>query len=114
MECKIGEIFEYNDEWYQCVIAIQGCRGCSFRTHDYCTHHLECLSDTRSDKTSVIFKKLEKVGEPIEYNGNFYQGYKARTFPLLVNGDVKIPTPNGFAVIIKQGTYIRSHTKIIK
>ena len=63
MERKIGEIFEYNGEWYQCVVAIQGCRECSFRTHDYCTRHLECLSDTRSDKTSVIFKKLEKVGE---------------------------------------------------
>ena len=64
MERKIGEIFEYNGEWYQCVVAIDGCRECSFRAQDYCTRHLECLSDTRSDKTSVIFKKLEKVGEP--------------------------------------------------
>lgn len=70
MERKIGEIFEYNGEWYQCLVAIQGCRECSFRTHDYCTHHLECLSDTRSDKTSVIFKKLEKVGE--SYSCNYY------------------------------------------
>ena len=70
MERKVGEIFEYNGEWYQCVVAIQGCRECSFRTHDYCTRHLECLSDTRSDKTSVIFKKLEKVGEP--YSCNYY------------------------------------------
>ena len=67
MERKIGEIFKYNGEWYQCVVAIQGCRECSFRTQDYCTHLLECFSDIRSDKTSVIFKKLEKVGEPYEY-----------------------------------------------
>ena len=76
MERKIGEIFEYNGEWYQCVVSIQGCRECSFRTHDYCIHHLECLSDTRSDKTSVIFKKLEKVGEPYEHYEKLYQCYK--------------------------------------
>lgn len=64
MEWRIGEIFKYNGEWYQCVVAIQGCRECSFRTHDYCTRHLECLSDTRSDGISVIFKKLEKIKEP--------------------------------------------------
>ena len=73
MEWKIGEIRQVNGEWYQCVVAIQGCRECSFRTHDYCTRHLECLSDTRSDKTSVIFKKLEKVGEPITVNGKNVQ-----------------------------------------
>ena len=76
MERKIGEIFEYNGEWYQCVVAIQGCRECSFRTHDYCTHHLECLSDTRSDKTSVIFKKLEKVGEPTILMDKMVQEFK--------------------------------------
>ena len=64
MERKIGEIFEYNGEWYQCVVAIDGCRECSFRRQDYCTRHSECLSEVRSDGMSVIFKKLEKVGEP--------------------------------------------------
>ena len=76
MERKIGEIFEYNGGWYQCVVAIQGCRECSFRTHDYCTRHLECLSDTRNDKTSVIFKKLEKVGEPTILMGKMVQEFK--------------------------------------
>ena len=76
MERKIGEIFEYNGEWYQCVVTIQGCRECSFRTHDYCTRHLECLSDTRSDKTSVIFKKLEKVGELNMIGNKIIQRYK--------------------------------------
>lgn len=66
MEWKIGEIFEYNGEWYQCVVAIQGCRECFFRTQDYCTRYSECLSVVRRDGRSVIFKKLEKVGEPIQ------------------------------------------------
>lgn len=73
MERKIGEIFEYNGEWYQCVVAIQGCRECSFRTQDYCTRHSECLSEVRSDGMSVIFKKLEKVGEPITVKGRTFQ-----------------------------------------
>lgn len=64
MERKIGEIFEYNGEWYQCVVAIDGCRECSFRAQDYCTRHSECFSDVRSDGISVIFKKLEKIKEP--------------------------------------------------
>ena len=76
MERKIGEIFEYNGEWYQCVVAIQGCRECSFRTQDYCTRHSECLSEVRSDGMSVIFKKLEKVGEPFTSVGKLYQHYK--------------------------------------
>ena len=59
MERKIGEIFEYNGEWYQCI---EGrCRDCYFSekrflckqfiTKDFCT-------------SDIIFKKLEKVGEP--------------------------------------------------
>ena len=74
MERKIGEIFEYNGEWYQCVAAIDGCRECSFRRQGYCTRHSECLLTERSDKTSVIFKKLEKTGEPLKINGKVYQG----------------------------------------
>lgn len=68
MERKIGEIFEYNGEWYQCVVSIDGCRECSFRAQDYCTRHSECLSDARSDGISVIFRKLEKVGIPFSCN----------------------------------------------
>lgn len=76
MERKIGEIFEHNGEWYQCVVAMQGCRECSFRTQDYCTRHSECMSTERSDKTSVIYKKLEKVGEPYVGNNGTFQSYK--------------------------------------
>ena len=63
MERKIGEIFEYNGEWYQCVEGT-GCYKCDFHIDEntcgvespYCT--------CRSDKKNVIFKKLEMVGEP--------------------------------------------------
>ena len=75
MERKIGEIFEYNGEWYQCVAATLGCKGCSFCTQDDCTRY-QCLSRVRSDKTSVIFKKLEKVGESYEAFGKLFQPYK--------------------------------------
>ena len=77
MERKIGEIFEFGGEWYQCVVAIDGCRECSFRAQDYCTRHSECFSDVRSDGISVIFKKLEKVGEPIIYMSRTFQKLKS-------------------------------------
>jgi hypothetical protein len=69
MERKIGEIFEYNGEWYQCVEGI-GCYKCAFYDKNICianNPHCTC----RSDKKNVIFKKLEKVGETYEY---FIQG----------------------------------------
>ena len=83
MEKKIGEIFEYNGAWYQCVVAIQGCRECSFHTQDYCTRHSECISTERSDQTSVTFKKLEKVGEPIKFGKKLMQNYKVFVEPYI-------------------------------
>ena len=84
MERKIGEIFEYEGNWYQCVVAIQGCRECSFRTQDYCTRHSECISTERSDKTSVIFKKLEKVGGTYAHNSVIVQKYRIRATPVIM------------------------------
>lgn len=89
MERKIGEIFESDGEWYQCVVAMQGCRECFFRTRGYCTRHSECMSTERSDKTSVIFKELKKVGKPfyrrwtLEGNNKLMQRYKIYTTPLI-------------------------------
>ena len=89
MERKIGEIFEYNGEWYQCVIGCY-CDDCTFK-NDNCeereritlTNKLTkeeitglCTSELRSDGKSVIFKKLEKVGEPFTIVGTLYQHYK--------------------------------------
>lgn len=84
MERGIGEIFKYNGEWYQCVTG-RSCGDCAFRNDD-CEERERitlrekltkeettglCVSELRSDCKSVIFKKLEKVGEPYfdnEYN----------------------------------------------
>ena len=81
MERKIGEIFEYNGEWHQCVEG-NGCENCAFKgrkcyleggTDDPIG---ECCCDRRRDNKNVIFKKLEKVGEPYEHYEKFYQCYK--------------------------------------
>ena len=64
MERKIGEIFEYNGEWYQCVKSAN-CNECAFLNNN-CAYNpnFKCSADDRKDNCSVIFKKLEKVGEP--------------------------------------------------
>ena len=78
MERKIGEIFEYKGEWYQCITDTtdDNCNNCFFQKS--CSDITgDCSSTVRSDGESVAFKKLEKVGKPVEYNGGLYQGYKA-------------------------------------
>lgn len=74
MERKVGEIFEYNGEWYQCVEGT-GYYKCAFYDKNICianNPHCTC----RSDKKNVIFKKLEKVGEPIRIENKSYQKIK--------------------------------------
>lgn len=79
MERKIGEIFEYNGEWYQCVGGT--CRNCSFYYDTVCknittigsTNFGNCHCSLRTDHKSVIFKKLEKIGEPITVKGRIFQ-----------------------------------------
>lgn len=74
MERKVGEIFEYNGEWYQCMEGT-GCYRCAFYDKNICianNPHCTC----RSDKKNVIFKKLEKVGEPIRIENKSYQKIK--------------------------------------
>ena len=80
MEWKIGEIFEYNGEWYQCLESPTcNCKHCDFydNKHDLC--HIspqKCLYRERSDKKDVIFKKLEKVGKPYIIGNKLIQRYK--------------------------------------
>ncbi len=79
MERKVGEIFEYNGEWYQCVeqpkeTEGQSCSICSMNFGGKCPIHvIECAMEGRSDGKSVIFKKLEKVGEPTMLDGKLVQ-----------------------------------------
>ena len=87
MEKKIGEIFEYDGEWYQCLKEKTcTCFGCDFRGYKCDDISLQkvkgsCQSECRKDNKSVIFKKLEKVEEPYEKrvsDGTFstFQRYK--------------------------------------
>ena len=85
MERKIGEIFEYNGEWYQCIVG-NGCKNCAF-------YEIKCYNDNndpigdcctlkRKDNKDVIFKKLEKVGEPYPLYGHIVQRYAGVKFPV--------------------------------
>ena len=88
MERKIGEIFKYNGEWYQCLIGNR-CRECDFSSNNItCDIHgtLICTCKGRSDETSVVFKKLEKVGEPYIIGNKLIQRYKI--YPTTYNIDV--------------------------
>ena len=85
MERKIGEIFEIGGEWYQCVKGI-GCFQCVFNRTLCVRSNISrdiignCSKNTREDGYAVIFKKLEKVGEPffvnIQGNNVLEQRYK--------------------------------------
>lgn len=93
MERKIGEVFEYEEEWYQCVkdTADDDCRNCDFDKN--CKPQIlgGCSSRSRVDGQSVAFKKLEKVGEPMWFSENScFQRY-ALPIPVLVyKGDKNI------------------------
>lgn len=84
MERKIGKIFRYNSDWYQCIEGVCG-KDCSLygnslrKTIADITEQAfgACNSNHRSDDKSVIFKKLEKVGEPIKINGKLVLRVKA-------------------------------------
>jgi len=87
MERKVGEIFEYNGEWYQCMHVPQkhSCKLCDLR--GLCCDNnwvkiVTCVWRHREDNTSVIFKKLEKVGEPYKGEGKIFQPYQAYIIPV--------------------------------
>ena len=90
MERKVGEIFKFSGEWYQCV-EDEGCGKCDLR-------NIICRRDTsifpfkacssnfrRTDRKSVIFKKLKKIGEPFLYKGKQMQSYIRATDELICN-----------------------------
>lgn len=63
MEWKIGEIKQVNGEWYQCIRS-SDCPTCDLRSIQDCRLKFPCEPLRRNDCEEVIFKKLEKVGEP--------------------------------------------------
>lgn len=94
MERKVGEIFEYNGEWYQCIHTKSlGCENCDLATKSdiHCSDVFEirgeCLSCYRKDGKSVIFKKLEKVGDPYVAYGLTRQKYKLHV-PLVITNEI--------------------------
>lgn len=85
-ERKIGEIFEYNGEWYQCVKSPDGsCKHCDMDFEKCPIPIKECTESGRSDKSYVIFKKLEKVGEPYMLEDKRFQKYRVFHTPYIYN-----------------------------
>nr|DAQ41469.1 MAG TPA: methyltransferase-like protein [Caudoviricetes sp.] len=110
MERKIGEIFEHNGDWYQCVGGT--CRNCIFYYDTVCknittigsTNFGNCHCSLRTDHKSVIFKKLEKVGEPYisSRNKKRYQLYRFFCLPITKDMRIEIGGTNCVGIEIKQ------------
>lgn len=86
MERKIGEIFEYKGEWYQCVADTYAtnCTNCHINDINLCNIDVSgyCTEEYRKDGNNVCFKKLEKVGEPYEFDGHLFQSYYTLAVPI--------------------------------
>lgn len=81
MERKIGEIFEYNGEWYQCVKGdmYDYCKGCPSFENLRCT----TLYGNKDCWLKATCEKLEKVGETYEKrvsDGTFSTFQKYRVY----------------------------------
>ena len=97
MERKIGEIFEVDGQWYQCV---QGnCEVCDFSRDEHtCLLGVSnCVKFRRNnDCKAVAFRKLEKVGEPYLFQGRTFQTYNVFIEPSVSEdiGLIIIPSKN--------------------
>lgn len=82
MERKIGEIFEYEGEWYQCVkdSMYDYCRGCASFKNLNCT----TFYGNRDCSLKATCKKLEKVGAPYPLYGHIVQRYAGITSPFFL------------------------------
>ena len=84
MERKIGEIFEFGGEWYQCVEG--NCAYCSIQD-EACEQRI--INDVC--RLNRIFKKLEKAGEPIEFaRGLYFQRYQLADLTAFYEGDTRL------------------------
>ena len=108
MERKIGEIFEFGGEWYQCIgNPYNECTDCDFcfEIGRACVRQIvgRCSMSNRSDGLSVVFKKLEKVGESYMNNEKIVQKYKIYHDPLIAkDGVVERYVPGLIDIVIKQ------------
>ena len=110
MERKVGEIFEFGSEWYQCVEG-NFCDDCAFAkepcNNDPLFEAIGSCSYYRNDAASVVFKKLEKAGEPIEFaRGLYFQRYQLADSTAFYEGDTRLffnaPTNTFVYIEIKQ------------
>lgn len=104
MEWEIGEIRKVNDEWYQCVRSIT-CSGCGFNNGGcIADKHLTGDCSGRLDGASVIFKRLEKVGEPYisSRNKRKHQLYRCFHVPIITTDSrIEIGDMNFIGIEIK-------------
>ena len=76
MERKIGEVFKFGGEWYQCLKSAS-CDECAFLNSNCIDNpSLKCSVDDRTDNCAAIFKKLEKWGGPYPNADKLYQLYR--------------------------------------
>ena len=105
MERKIGEIFEYKGEWYQCLKSPdENCTHCDMDFGRKCPNIKECTGTYRIDKKNVIFNKLEKVGEPYAYTFTTDKIYNVLMQQYKVNYDEIIPFVIGHFFILNPQT----------
>ena len=105
MERKTGEIFEHKGEWYQCVKGNE-CDECCFNNQKCYTLMGDdgediidyCASDKRSDNVDIIFKKLEKVGEP--FTCNYYGDDRLIIMQEYKSYDNRIVSTNGIPMYV--------------
>ena len=92
MERKIGEIFEYDGEWYQCIEAYDKCSHCDFEVNYYtCRAKVPwCSGPFRKDRKNVIFRKLKKVGKPYNSGKKVFQQYVAFIKPYIFNDEFPV------------------------
>ena len=106
MERKIGEIFEHNGEWYQCVKGMF-CNFCAFDSLSCTMVHAKgrCSAKTRNDETDVIFKKLKKVGDPyrsycpLTSRSVLLQSYRTYETPIVNDGSIVYNAKKGLSII---------------
>lgn len=113
MERKIGEIFEYNGEWYQAVKSQGKCCSCDLFVDNHCVSDFSlngsCFYCHRKDGENIMFRKLEKVGEPyIAKNRStgrtiHFQRYRRYQKPIIEGNIVwHLPDDNFIDIEIRQ------------
>ena len=121
MERKIGEIFEHNGEWYQCVEQPKNCIGevceiCDFHSIGNCEID-ECSGRYRIDKQNVIFNKLGKVGGTYAHNSVIVQKYRIRATPVIMQNEPYMyfnAIDNTIAIELKQTKEDMEEKKLIE